>query len=183
LYHNNIDVPPCLLAACSTTGMQYWWEKFPAQGGAATTTYMFTFTDPAPSHVGLLSTMAGQYLQQLPQYLAEPTSSTAGAGADKEAGQGSVPPLERLLVGFVPCYDGSVAPAADRVLPVGDSAANRSTLSLAGFCALVRHLPRLVGGIREALDAGALTAQVREERVGQGDNWMAWFCICLVVGM
>lgn len=155
------------LPACSTAGMQYWWEKFPAQGGAATTTYMFTFTDPAPTHAGLLSTMAGQYLQQLPHYLAASTSSTQGnpkpADTTADAGQGSVPSLERLLVGFVPCYDGRVAPAADRVLPVGDSAGNRSSLSLAGFCALVRHLPRLVGGIREALDAGALTAQVREQ--------------------
>ena len=36
----------------------------------------------------------------------------------------------------------------------------RSALSLAGFCALLRHLGRLTAGLTEALEAGATTKQV-----------------------
>jgi hypothetical protein len=36
----------------------------------------------------------------------------------------------------------------------------RSALSLAGFCALLRHLGRLTAGLSEALAVGATTRQV-----------------------
>jgi hypothetical protein len=56
--------------------------------------------------------------------------------------------------GFVPCYAQHIAAPADRVLCCGDSSGNRSALSLAGFCSVVRNLPRLQAGITGALAAG-----------------------------
>ncbi|WIA16783.1 hypothetical protein OEZ85_013431 [Tetradesmus obliquus] len=127
-------------AACQ----QYWWERFPAQGGAATSSYMFAFTDPDAANAGLLQHMARQYAAQLPTYLGVPPGSLA---------------VQRGVFGVVPCYSSRTPPLVDRLLPVADAAGNRSALSLAGFCALLRHLPRLTGGIREALAAGALSKQ------------------------
>lgn len=48
------------------------------------------------------------------------------------------------------------------LLPLGalPLVSRRSALSLAGFCALVRHLPRLTDGLLEALAAGATSKQV-----------------------
>jgi hypothetical protein len=64
-------VLPCFAAGCRSACQQYWWERFPAQGGAATTSYMFAFTDPAPANAGLLQHMARVYAAQLPTYLGE----------------------------------------------------------------------------------------------------------------
>jgi hypothetical protein len=62
----------CALALCCRSAcQQYWWERFPAQGGAATSSYMFAFTDPAPANAGLLQHMARVYAEQLPSYLGE----------------------------------------------------------------------------------------------------------------
>ncbi|KAF6259744.1 hypothetical protein COO60DRAFT_1700692 [Scenedesmus sp. NREL 46B-D3] len=123
---------------------QYWWERFPAAGGAATTSYMFAFTDPHPANARLLQHMAAVYAAQLPTYLGVPPGSLR---------------VERGVFGVVPCYSSRVPPLVDRLLPVGDAAANRSALSLAGFCALLRHLPRLTAGILEAVAAGAISKQ------------------------
>jgi hypothetical protein len=60
-----------LLLCCRSACQQYWWERFPAQGGAATTSYMFAFTDPHPANAGLLQHMARVYAEQLPTYLGE----------------------------------------------------------------------------------------------------------------
>eukprot|EP00883_Tetradesmus_obliquus_P008488 jgi/Sobl393_1/19202/SZX60596.1 len=105
---------------------------------------MFAFTDPDPANAGLLQHMARQYAAQLPTYLGVPPGSLA---------------VQRGVFGVVPCYSSRTPPLVDRLLPVADAAGNRSALSLAGFCALLRHLPRLTGGIREALAAGALSKQ------------------------
>ena len=162
-----------LVSCCRATGQQYWWERFPANAGRSTTAYMFAFTDPAPCQANLLQQMLDAYTSLLPTYLATSSSdsrrATGSSGSSEpapavaaqsaEAGEsGSPHPLDfqRLVVGFVPCYGERVLPVVGRVLPVGDAAGNRSALSLAGFCALVRHLPRVVGGVREALAAGAL---------------------------
>jgi hypothetical protein len=60
-----------LVLCCRSACQQYWWERFPAQGGAATTSYMFAFTDPHPANAGLLQHMARVYAEQLPTYLGE----------------------------------------------------------------------------------------------------------------
>jgi hypothetical protein len=52
-----------------STCQQYWWERFPADGGASVTSYMFTFTDPAPANKDLLPAMMQQYERGLEKYL------------------------------------------------------------------------------------------------------------------
>jgi hypothetical protein len=54
---------------CRSTCQQYWWERFPAAGGAALTSYMFTFTDPAAPNKDLLPAMMQQYQRGLEKYL------------------------------------------------------------------------------------------------------------------
>lgn len=56
-------------AACRDSYQQYWFERFPAAGGAAATTYMFTFTDPSAANSTVMSHMLDKYLEQLPNYL------------------------------------------------------------------------------------------------------------------
>lgn len=65
---------PCCVSCslhvtASATCQQYWWERFPADGGAATTAYMFTFTDPAPANRDLLGDMVAHYNSVLGAYL------------------------------------------------------------------------------------------------------------------
>lgn len=65
--------------------------------------------------------------------------------------------FRRLLFGMFPTYRQSpLPPGFDRVLQVGDASGIQSPLSFGGFGALTRHLPRLVGAVREALDSGSL---------------------------
>lgn len=58
-----------LHVTASATCQQYWWERFPADGGAATTVYMFTFTDPAPANRDLLGDMVHHFNSVLGAYL------------------------------------------------------------------------------------------------------------------
>ncbi len=115
-------------------GCQYFWEAFPAREGR--TTYLFTYLDPgadAPSPRQLLS----DYLRLLPQY----------QGWDLSQRQ-----FQRLLCGVLPSWRRSPlrTPWA-RVLCIGDSSGLQSPLSFGGFGSLLRHLPRLVTGLTEAL--------------------------------
>ena len=58
-----------LLLPHRSSHQQYWFERFPAAAGAAATTYMFAFTDPAPENKDMLKQMMEKYYEQLPEYI------------------------------------------------------------------------------------------------------------------
>ncbi len=120
---------------------QYFWEAFPAKN--ARTTYLFTYMDAHPEHLGL-EDLFEEYLRLLPEY----------QGVELNQLQ-----PQRALFGFFPSYQKSPLPSPwDRILPVGDSSGNQSPLSFGGFGAMVRHLKRLTFGIHEALSCDRLDA-------------------------
>lgn len=119
---------------------QYFWEAFPAQDGR--TTYLFTYGDTHPDRAGFRELFAA-YRGLLPQYQASNPETIE---------------FRRILAGFFPAYRSSPLGAAwDRVLSIGDSGGNQSPLSFGGFGAMVRHLPRLVQGLGEALEEDYLS--------------------------
>ena len=66
----------------------------------------------------------------------------------------------RFLYGFFPTYRTSpVRDGFDRILQVGDASGIQSPLSFGGFGSLTRHLPRIQGGVQEALDSNLLTSE------------------------
>lgn len=118
---------------------QYFWEAFPAQDGR--TTYLFTYSDLHPDRGGF-EQLFRVYQRLMPQY----------QDSDPETIE-----FHRILGGFFPAYRNSPLGAAwDRVLSIGDSGGNQSPLSFGGFGAMVRHLPRLVLGLTEALEGNHL---------------------------
>ncbi|BFM41160.1 FAD-binding oxidoreductase [Synechocystis sp. LKSZ1] len=121
---------------------QYFWEAFPARDGR--TTYLFTYLDAEPERFSL-TFLLEEYLRLLPQYqncdLAQLT-------------------FQRLLFGFFPAYRHSPLQMPwPRMLAVGDSAGAQSPVSFGGFGAMVRHLPRLVQGIDQALKEDCLKTE------------------------
>ncbi|KAK9841815.1 hypothetical protein WJX81_004881 [Elliptochloris bilobata] len=122
--------------------MQLFWEAFPAEGGAARTTYMFTYCDTdkrRPSFQALLD----RYFELLPQYQGVPLEALR---------------FRRVLFGAFPTYASSpLRPQFDRILQVGDASASQSPLSFGGFGSMLRHLPRLAAGVDSALAADALS--------------------------
>jgi lycopene cyclase CruP len=113
---------------------QYFWEAFPARDGR--TTYLFTYVDAHPDRPSL-SELFETYWQLLPEYQ-----------------QVSLEELQvkRALFGFFPCYRRSPLQYPwGRLLAVGDSSGSQSPLSFGGFGAMIRHLPRLMHGLDEAL--------------------------------
>jgi len=144
---NATGLPPCTSADLlysftplnRESGLQYFWETFPAADGV--TSYMFCYTDPAPGKASLREIFS-DYVQHLPQY--------RGCAPDFEGVR-----LNRVQCGVVPNWNASPPrPATSRLLHVGDSAGNRSALSFAGFGSMARHLGRLSRGLQEALDLG-----------------------------
>ncbi|MGB6298908.1 MAG: FAD-binding oxidoreductase [Rivularia sp. (in: cyanobacteria)] len=119
---------------------QYFWEAFPAKDGR--TTYMFTYMDADPSHIGL-EAFFEEYLRLMPEY------------QNVELQQLD---FKRALFGFFPSYRQSPlkTPFA-RILPIGDSSGNQSPLSFGGFGAMIRNLKRLTLGVDEALQTDKLT--------------------------
>ncbi len=121
---------------------QYFWEAFPARDGR--TTYLFTYLDAAPERLSLTD-LFEEYWRLLPQYQ-----------------QISLEQLEvkRALFGFFPCYRQSpLRYPWGRILAVGDSSGSQSPLSFGGFGAMIRHLPRLIHGLDEALATDCLGAR------------------------
>jgi len=119
---------------------QYFWEAFPARDGR--TTYLFTYIDTHPDRPSLAD-LFEDYLRLLPDY-------QQVALADLS--------FQRALFGFFPCYrDSPLRSPWDRILHVGDSSGNQSPLSFGGFGAMLRHLPRLVPGVEQALSLDALS--------------------------
>jgi lycopene cyclase CruP len=119
---------------------QYFWEAFPAREGR--TTYLFTYMDLDPQHIGL-ETLFAEYLHLLPEY----------QGVELNQLQ-----LQRALFGFFPAYSQQLYFPWGRILPIGDSSGNQSPLSFGGFGSMVRHLKRLTLGIGEALATEQLSA-------------------------
>jgi len=117
---------------------QYFWEAFPAKDGR--TTYLFTYVDAHPDRPSL-EDLFDDYFRLLPEY----------QQVELEQLQ-----WKRALFGFFPCYRNSPLQSPwDRILHVGDSSGSQSPLSFGGFGAMIRHLPRLVQGIDEALRVDA----------------------------
>ncbi|KAI3432283.1 hypothetical protein D9Q98_003843 [Chlorella vulgaris] len=132
----------------SADDQQLFWEAFPAAGGQARTLYMFQYSDAHPSRPSFTQ-LLDTYLRLLPQYQGVPLEQLQP---------------QRILMGGFPCYEsGPLQPGWDRVLQVGDAAGAQSPLSFGGFGSLVRHMPRLVAGVSEAL---------QEERLARRD--LAW---------
>ena len=120
---------------------QYFWEAFPARDGR--TTYLFTYLDAEPDRFSL-SFLLEEYLRLLPQYQNCDLAQLA---------------FQRLLFGFFPAYRRSPLTLPwHRMLAVGDSAGAQSPVSFGGFGAMIRHLPRLVKGIDQALRQDCLSS-------------------------
>uniref|UniRef100_A0A7R9VAJ3 Lycopene beta-cyclase n=1 Tax=Chlamydomonas euryale TaxID=1486919 RepID=A0A7R9VAJ3_9CHLO len=123
--------------------MQMFWEAFPAENGAARTTYMFAYTDADPSRPSF-EQMLDSYFEQLPLY----------------QGLDSLEQLQfrRVLFGAFPCYSkGPLAPQWDRILQIGDASCTQSPLSFGGFGSLMRHIPRISAGLHQALSESRLS--------------------------
>jgi lycopene cyclase CruP len=120
---------------------QYFWEAFPAQDGR--TTYLFTYLDAHPKRPSL-EELFDDYFALLPSYQQVELEKLA---------------FKRAVFGFFPCYqDSPLRSPWSRMLAVGDSSGSQSPLSFGGFGALIRHLPRLIQGIHEALEEDLLDA-------------------------
>ena len=121
---------------------QYFWEAFPARDGR--TTYMFTYVDADPKRPSL-EELFEEYWRLLPEYQQITLDQLQ---------------IKRALFGFFPCYRQSPLQYPwGRMLAVGDSSGSQSPLSFGGFGAMIRHLPRLVHGLDEALATDCLGAK------------------------
>ncbi|MGF1570936.1 MAG: FAD-dependent oxidoreductase [Nodosilinea sp.] len=121
---------------------QYFWEAFPARDGR--TTYLFTYLDADPRRLSL-GELFEDYWQLLPDYQQVSLDQLR---------------VKRALFGFFPCYRQSpLRYGWSRVLAVGDSSGSQSPLSFGGFGAMIRHLPRLIAGLDEALRCDCLGAR------------------------
>lgn len=133
---------------------QYFWEAFPSDGGANRTTYMFTYLDADPRRTITLTDMCRDYLDLLPRY--------QGGDAFVRGDRSFLDRLRphRALFGFFPAYaaHAPLPTALDNILPIGDASGVQSPLSFGGFGAMLRHLPRLVDAIGEALEVKAFSA-------------------------
>ena len=66
----------------------------------------------------------------------------------------------RILYGMFPTYrDSPLQTTYSRVLAVGDASGIQSPLSFGGFGSLTRHIERIVGAVKEALDEELLSAE------------------------
>ncbi|AFY56187.1 2-polyprenyl-6-methoxyphenol hydroxylase-like oxidoreductase [Rivularia sp. PCC 7116] len=120
---------------------QYFWEAFPAKDGR--TTYMFTYMDAHPQHIGL-EAFFEEYLRLMPEYQSVELQQLE---------------FKRALFGFFPSYRQSpLKTPFPRILPIGDSSGNQSPLSFGGFGAMIRNLKRLTLGVDEALQTNQLSA-------------------------
>lgn len=87
-----------------SSGLQWFWEAFPADGGRARTAYMFAYTDADPSRPAFRD-MLTTFFSRLPAY--------QGVALEDVR-------FRRVLMGGFPCWQQSpLQPAFDRVLQVG----------------------------------------------------------------
>ncbi len=121
---------------------QYFWEAFPAKDGR--TTYLFTYMDCDPQHLGLTA-LFDDYFRLLPEYQGVELAQLN---------------FQRALFGFFPSYRQSPLQTPwQRILAVGDSSGSQSPLSFGGFGAMLRHLKRLTLGIQSALETDQLSVK------------------------
>jgi lycopene cyclase CruP len=141
--------------ASSSNRLQYLWEAFPSDAGSNRTTYLFTYLDADARRAITLTDLYRDYLGLLPVY--------QGGHAFHRGDRAFLDRLQpqRALFGFFPAYEryAPLPTALDNVLPIGDASGVQSPLSFGGFGAMLRHLPRLVDAICEALAAEALSAE------------------------
>ncbi|KAJ9515524.1 hypothetical protein QJQ45_021660 [Haematococcus lacustris] len=122
--------------------IQMFWEAFPAEGGAARTTYMFAYSDAEPQRPSF-EALLDRYFEGLHAY--------QGISAHDLR-------FKRVLFGGFPCWNnGPLQPQWDHIIQVGDASATQSPLSFGGFGAMLRHLTRLTEGLDDALRCGALS--------------------------
>jgi flavin-dependent dehydrogenase len=129
---------PIVQAREADSKLQYYWEAFPSGSGTSDrTTYLFTYMDVSEERP-TVANILDDYWKLLPRY--------QGKRIDE---------LEflRVLYGCFPTYRASpLRPTFNRILQVGDASGVQSPLSFGGFGSMTRHLGRLVGGIKEAID-------------------------------
>ncbi|KAL3906112.1 MAG: hypothetical protein SGPRY_010671 [Prymnesium sp.] len=131
--------------------VQYFWQAFPTSGEDEDerSTYMFTYLKPDREMPSLLEAME-EYWTRLPAYqgnrLKRPDDPLEEIN------------VRRVLFGWFPTYrrDSPLPPHFDRVLSIGDASAVQSPISFGGFCAMLRHLPRLRRGLDLALRSDSL---------------------------
>ena len=130
--------------ASGASSLQYFWEAFPAGSGPTDrTTYLFTYMD-AKSERPSVAEILDDYWDLLPRY--------QGKGVDDLQ-------FTRVLYGMFPTYRGSpLQTTFPRVLAVGDASGIQSPLSFGGFGSLTRHIDRIAGAVKEALDGDHLSA-------------------------
>ena len=86
-----------------SSGLQWFWEAFPADGGRARTAYMFAYTDADASRPAFCD-MLTTFFSRLPSYQGVPLDDVR---------------FRRVLMGGFPCWKQSpLQPAFDRVLQV-----------------------------------------------------------------
>ena len=134
--------------------VQHFWQAFPTSSADADerSTYMFTYLRPGTEMPSLLETLEA-YWERLPSYQGD-GESVGESSSDALAGI----EVRRVLFGWFPTFrsDSPLSPAFDRVLSIGDASAVQSPISFGGFCAMLRHLPRLRRGIDLALRSDCL---------------------------
>jgi lycopene cyclase CruP len=125
--------------------VSWLWEAFPAEGGAARTTYMFAYMDADRRRPSLTHAIE-RYFAQL-------------CAVEAPGTRLSELTIRRAMFAVLPSYTkgAPLRPPADRVLQAGDAAGGASPLSFGGFGAMLRHLPRLTAGIDDALASGDLS--------------------------
>ena len=130
-------------------GVQWFWESFPAAGGALKTAYSFAYVDAHPARPSLTAAL-DRFFADLP--LLSPGDGLHAVRPDTD--------IRRVLFGAFPSHAAApLAPTVDRILHVGDAGGFSSPLSFGGFGAMLRHLPRLTDGVAAAVADDALTAR------------------------
>lgn len=95
--------------------------------------------------------------------------------------------LLRVLFGYFPTYRDSPLQARwDRITQIGDASGMQSPLSFGGLGALLRHLPRLVNGIEDALLSDMLDreclAALNAYQPALSASWLFQKCMSVAPG-
>jgi len=134
--------------------VQHFWQAFPTTTDREErSVYMFTYLRPDPAMPSLLETFE-TFWERLSTYQ---RLENAGSQIDPLEGFD----VRRVLFGWFPTYrrNSPLRPCFDRIFSVGDASAVQSPISFGGFCAMLRHLPRLRRGIDLALRSDSLQSE------------------------
>eukprot|EP00468_Gymnochlora_sp_CCMP2014_P003645 CAMPEP_0167755032 /NCGR_PEP_ID=MMETSP0110_2-20121227/8599_1 /TAXON_ID=629695 /ORGANISM="Gymnochlora sp., Strain CCMP2014" /LENGTH=616 /DNA_ID=CAMNT_0007640975 /DNA_START=88 /DNA_END=1936 /DNA_ORIENTATION=- len=142
-----------------TSEVQLFWEAFPAGSGPLDrTTYMFAYMDTKPTRPSL-QRMFEEYIRLMPEY------QGLNATLEDLVNENKLK-AKRLLFASFPSYSNSPITYPDtwhHITAVGDASGVQSPLSFGGFGALLRHLPRTVDGIADALTYGITDSESLKE--------------------